>query len=178
MTTNALNNAWLGSFQQASFANVPFICDRVTEITGRRVAVHEFVKRDTPLAEDLGRKAKRWNIQAYVIGSDYNVQRDALKAILLAGVGTLVLPTQGTYQAICEQVSENESNQALRIATFDLTFVELGNPNGAIVTAINTALQATGSATALVGSTATSLTTSMAGSDNAQPILQTYQIST
>lgn len=80
-----------GSFKGAKF----YVQDSELEV-GRRVQLHEYPLRDTPYAEDLGRKARKLQFEAYCIGSDYNVARDALIAkVEEGGGGVLVHPYHG-----------------------------------------------------------------------------------
>ena len=51
--------SWRDSLQAASFRGVPFEVMADSVPVGRRVQVHEFVQRDTPYAEDLGRATRQ-----------------------------------------------------------------------------------------------------------------------
>jgi prophage DNA circulation protein len=70
--------AKLKQARQASFRGVPFKVFTTDTTFGRRLVEHTFVKRDTPYQEDLGRKVREFTIEAFVVGSDYESQRDAL----------------------------------------------------------------------------------------------------
>src|SRR5450759_1976747 len=75
---------------QPSFRGVPFYCQSSENTTGRRLAVHEFVKVDLPYAEDLGRKGRKFTLNCFVIGSDWETKRDKLiDACEKAGPGIL-----------------------------------------------------------------------------------------
>lgn len=129
----------LGSFRGARFvvpsADLEF---------GRRVQVHEYPLRDTPYAEDLGRKARRFSCEVSVDASlaadgDYISARDALiAAIEEVGPGTLVHPWHGSLRVTVVESSLRESTRDGGRATFQLTFVEAGEavyPNTAVQTA-------------------------------------------
>lgn len=110
----------------ASFRGVPFFVDTAERAGGRRVVVHEFPFRDDPFLEDLGRKARRFRVEGYVIGDDYLVQRDALLAALedTSEPGELVHPYYGIKRAICESVSVREASRDGGMAMFALEFCE------------------------------------------------------
>lgn len=74
--------SWRDSLQAASFRGVPFEVMADSVPVGRRVQVHEFVQRDTPYAEDLGRATRPFAVKAFVCGDDCLALRDALLAVL------------------------------------------------------------------------------------------------
>lgn len=110
----------------ASFRGVPFLVDSHERGGGRRAVVHEFPFRDDPFVEDLGRKARTFRIDGYVIGDDYLSQRDDLLAALedTEGPGELVHPYHGVRRAICLSVSVREAKAEGAMATFALEFAE------------------------------------------------------
>jgi len=114
----------------ASFRGVPFQVRAHTETGGRRAAVHEFPLRDIPATEDLGSAARRYTIDGYLVGDDYDLNRDALRAALFdqVGPGTLVHPYLGvlTVQPI-EGCTFNETVATGRMATFRLACVQAGD---------------------------------------------------
>lgn len=112
----------------ASFRGVAFYCDATDGEIGRRVALHEYPLRDLPYAEDLGRKARRYTLDGYVLGVDYMAARDALiAAIEAAGPGILVHPYLGQMSVtVLEARGPRESTAEGGMARFSLTFVESG----------------------------------------------------
>ena len=70
--------SWREELIQATFRGVAFFVQGHEGEVGRRVQVHEFPLREKPWAEDMGRKARTFTLDAYVLGSDYMQQRDAL----------------------------------------------------------------------------------------------------
>jgi prophage DNA circulation protein len=92
--------------------------------------LHEFPKRDTPYAEDMGRSARRFPVTGYVIGPDYQIWRELLVLALEAeGPGLLVLPTLLQRDTILVQAREytvRETRQAGGMAEFEMQFVEAG----------------------------------------------------
>src|SRR5579871_3815536 len=99
-------SAFIASLQPASFRGVPFGVLTDTDTFGRRLALHEYPMRDKPWAEDLGKRARRFQIAGFLItdslvygGGDVIAQRDAMAAAVeAAGAGALVHPTLGSVQ--------------------------------------------------------------------------------
>lgn len=93
---------WPG-LRPASFRGVPFDAfEEHSEAGGRRLVRHEFPLRDTPYAEDMGRKAGQWQVEAFVLRNrwaDYEAARNRLRdALNEAGPGTLIHHSAGKYQ--------------------------------------------------------------------------------
>jgi len=119
--------AWRDDYRPGSFRGVPFVTERHERAGGRRAEVHEFPQRDLPLAEDLGRAARRFSIDCHVIGADYRVARDRLiDALEAAGPGTLVHPFHGTLRVQVLDYRQSESTEEGGIARFSIECVEAG----------------------------------------------------
>ena len=119
--------AWQDRLRQGSFRGARFHVEDHKHASGRRVHLHEYPGKDEPYPEDLGRKAREFEVQCYVIGPDYMAARDALiDACEAAGPGTLVHPYFGTRRVQCMDCEETESAQRGGIALFTLKFVEAG----------------------------------------------------
>ena len=122
---------WKLELQPASFNGVEFKVDVSSRGGGRRIANHEYPKRDIPYAEDMGRKSRRFTITGYVIGPFYKDQRDALiDQLEIEGPGTLILPTGMTRASeqlvTIENYSVTERRERGGIATFEMSFLEFG----------------------------------------------------
>ena len=119
---------WRANILPASFRGVPFNVLRAGFESGRRVAQHEFPLRDTPFNEDLGRRVRTFEIEAYVLGNDYAAQRDALLRACIdePGPGALIHPTLGEWQVLCDDVALLEDSQSGGMALLRLGFVEAG----------------------------------------------------
>jgi prophage DNA circulation protein len=93
---------------------------------GRRNVVNEYPQRDLPYVDDLGRKARRFVVEAYVIGPNYLAERDALVAAFEAqGPGELMHPRYGLRQVSLDgDVSVKESPERGGQARISVTFVE------------------------------------------------------
>lgn len=119
--------AWIDSYRPASFRGVPFFVESHDSEHGRRQVIHEFAQRDTPYTEDLGRSARTYSIEAYLVGDDYPAQRDRLIAAAEAGgVGELVHPYYGNLQVKCGSIKVRESSDELRMCRVQLSFAESG----------------------------------------------------
>jgi len=109
----------------ASFRGVAFLVDSVELSTGRRAVVHEFPLRNDPFVEDLGRRARKFRVDGYVIGDDYLTQKNALLDALEAeGPGALALPYYDIRRAIGETSHVRETKNDGGMAIFALEFCE------------------------------------------------------
>ncbi len=137
-----------GKHLRGSFRNAEFIVPTDDFEFGRRTTVHEFPLRDLPYVEDLGRKARRFTVEAFVAGADYMAQRDALIAeIEKPGPGVLVHPYYGTLNVtVVDGGKVRQTSRDGGKATFTITFVESGEnvfPSASADTAAGTDAAAT-----------------------------------
>lgn len=139
----------------ASFRGVTFFVESVERNGGRRAVVHEFPFRDDPYVEDLGREARGYRVEGYVIGDDYLAQRNALlEAVEADGTGELVLPFYETIRANCIKYGVRETRTDGGMAVFSLDFAEAPTQTPApsevvdapaqVAAAADTAAEATG----------------------------------
>lgn len=127
MATRPNPPEWLQKFRQASFRGAGFLIDNVDSQFGRRVVTHEYPQRDKPFSEDLGRRARRFSVSGYLVGSNYGLARDNLiEACEQPGAGELVHPYQGTLRVVCEGITVRERRQDGGYCEVSLTFVEQG----------------------------------------------------
>ncbi|OMQ41076.1 DNA circularization protein [Pseudomonas putida] len=118
---------WRDNYRAASFRGVSFYVESAESSHGRRQAVHEHAQRDVPYTEDLGRKAREFSVSGYVIGEEYQTQRDELiKACEQTGPGVLVHPYRGELTVVCRGLGLNESTSAGGMCMVTLTFIEAG----------------------------------------------------
>src|SRR5215216_9112 len=90
--------AWEDNLLDASFDGIPFLYKRSRTRVGRRIQVHEFAKRDDPFAEDLGKKARRYVLECFIIGDNYAAGRDAMmEAIEIGGDHIITHPYLGDF---------------------------------------------------------------------------------
>lgn len=118
---------WQDELRPASFRRVAFHVDVATTSAGRRLARHEYPQRDTPYLEDMGRKAREYKVEAFLVGPEYMAERDALLgAIEEAGPGQLVHPYLGTQLVTVSDFELTESTASGGYAKLVITFVEAG----------------------------------------------------
>ncbi|WP_299733982.1 DNA circularization N-terminal domain-containing protein [uncultured Endozoicomonas sp.] len=119
--------SWRDRMLPGSFRGVPFYCESHSTSGGRRVAVHEYPKRDRPFAEDMGRKARSRTLECLVLGAEYMEARDALiEAVEKKGAGELVHPWQGSMMVQVQTYSVRETTRDGGQATISIQFVESG----------------------------------------------------
>lgn len=117
--------SWQDRLLTAKFKGVTFKVESAERAGGRRTVTTEFPKRDLPFVEDLGRKARSFPVEAYVIGADYDLARNALLDVLeSAGPGELQHPYHGTRQVIVSGFRVRESRDQGAIARFSIEFEE------------------------------------------------------
>ena len=118
---------WRDNYRAATFRGVPFFMESADSTHGRRQAVHEHAQRDIPYTEDLGRKAREFSVSGYLIGAEYQTQRDELiKACETAGPGVLVHPYRGEMTVECRGLGVSESSADGGMCMVRLTFLESG----------------------------------------------------
>ena len=124
---------WRDNLVPASFRGAEFHVELGGFSSGRRVARHEFPKRNLPYSEYMGRKIRICQIKGYLIVSptqpDYTPARDLLVQALEAdGPGQLVHPTLGTQLVMAEPYTVTESREKGGYCEFDMVFAERGQP--------------------------------------------------
>lgn len=147
---------WRDSLLPASIGGVPILVSEVRVQIGRRTISTEFPNRDTPAREDMGRRARRYVVTAYVIGSGYMAARDAVMDVLESeGPYVFGHPWQGDFPVILDpggavEVQETEADGGK--ASFSFTLVESGDPGGVrIVPSTSSALAAAAAAVVVAG---------------------------
>ncbi|HJW80822.1 MAG TPA: DNA circularization N-terminal domain-containing protein [Acidiferrobacterales bacterium] len=123
-----------GRANQGSLGGAPFIVPENEASFGRRTELHEYPERDLPYVEDLGRKAREFNLTVFVDASltldeDYLAARDALIAVIeKPGPHTLIHPYYGTLRvSITVPARVRDSTREGGRATFTFTCVESGD---------------------------------------------------
>lgn len=114
-------------YRFAKFRNAQFfLSDSETEF-GRRQVLHEYPQRDTPFSEDLGRKARQFSVEGYVIGSTSEADKNALiSAAEQSGPGILTHPYLGQKNVVCTGLKIKETSSENNIVRFTISFVEAG----------------------------------------------------
>lgn len=121
-------DTWRYRLHPASFRGIPFKVSDDEATYGRRTTTHEYPLRDKPFTDDMGRKARKYSISAYLIGGDYMVLRDRLLVALeQGGPGTLVHPFYGSLTVHVDgEVRVRHSRDNGGMCEISLQFVESG----------------------------------------------------
>jgi prophage DNA circulation protein len=137
---------WRDQFMPAHYDGFPFHVEAASRESGRRIALHEFPKKELPYAEDMGHTAVAFTVRGYIIvyphedvtaepGSlyqrDYRNARDLLRQRLdQGGPGVLQLPTfvgrTGPMIVVCTRYRLTEESRTGGYCVFDMQFVERG----------------------------------------------------
>lgn len=118
---------WRATVLPGSWRGVPFEVESHEHSGGRRGPLHEYALRDNPWFEDMGRKARSFTVDAFVVGENYHLTRQAmLDACEQPGPGVLVHPYLGTRTVVCTDFRLSERIGEGRMCRFSLTFVEAG----------------------------------------------------
>lgn len=124
--------AWRKKYRQAFFRTATFLVEADMQASGRRVALHQYPKRNTPYAEDMGRSARQYKVQGYLIGPTYLDDKDTLITALEAdgpGILRLPMPYAGAdVTVMVGQYSVMQMRERGGFCAFDMEFVEYGSP--------------------------------------------------
>lgn len=74
--------SWRDRLQQGTLDDIPFHTEQASGSGGRRVAVHEYPLQEQHHAEDLGKSAGSQRLRVFLIGADYDLQREQLLTVL------------------------------------------------------------------------------------------------
>lgn len=125
MANGRSRKGWRAHMGPASFRGVPFFVETAELSGGRRGVTHEYPGWDVPFREDLGRQARGFPVEGYVLGDDYLTKRDALLTALEAqGPGELVHPYHGQRRVAAVSFRVRESIDEGGVAKFSIEFVE------------------------------------------------------
>jgi prophage DNA circulation protein len=95
----------IDELQPASFRGVGFYVKNDKGAYGRRIVTHEYPMRDNPYNEDMGEKAQKFSVTAYVFGDNWISAKDAVIAAARAkGPAILQLPTEGSKLVVCNSL--------------------------------------------------------------------------
>ncbi len=124
--------SWRDRYRAASYAGAPFLIDSHEFSGGRVGVVHSYPQRDLPFVEDTGRMPRRFTIRGFILGENYDQDRDRLVAQCEKRspgfpntVGrTLSHPYLGALQVFCTGYSIRERIGDGRMCTVTMSFVE------------------------------------------------------
>lgn len=119
----------------AKLSGIRFEVDSDSMPVGRRTADHEYPFRDEPYIEDMGRKKRVINLEAWVCGDDCLERRDRLIAVFEAkDVVTLVHPWYGEMQVKPVEATPKHRYDEGRVVRIEMNFVEAGELDNPRVT--------------------------------------------
>jgi prophage DNA circulation protein len=123
---------WPKTVPGASFRGFPFNLDKQDlSDAGRYVALHPFAKAETHATEDMGRKARKYRVSAYIVGDDADSRSQAFVEVCsTAGPALLVLPMTAPVLVRCTGCSTSSERTKQGFSAFDLEFVEAGADAG------------------------------------------------
>lgn len=121
-------DAWTAQLRTASWRGIPFLVEADDADFGRRVVVREYPARDLPTTQDLGRRARSYTVDAYLLGEDFGRRRDRLiEACEESGPGVLVHPRYGIQRVVCTGLRVRHSRDEGRMARLSISFSEAGD---------------------------------------------------
>jgi len=114
----------------ASWKGVPFFCDSTSDEFGRRGDLYEYPLSDQPGYKDLGRKARRFKVEGYLIGTDQVGQTVAMKAAAESPEpGMLMHPIHGGQMVACVSLTAAADYRKDKKRTkLSFEFVEANQP--------------------------------------------------
>ncbi|SIS87815.1 DNA circularization protein [Neptunomonas antarctica] len=130
--------SWRARLQPGSFRGVSFSIDQASGQGGRRVALHQYPQQEQHWAEDLGKTAESERLQMFVVGPDYDLERDQLiEALTQPGPGTLVHPYLGTLRVQIQQYSWTITTRRGGFCQIDIEYLRAGQRQYPIAMAAN-----------------------------------------
>ncbi|MET3969093.1 DNA circularization N-terminal domain-containing protein [Bradyrhizobium sp. S3.9.1] len=130
-----IHTPWRDRYQRSKFRTAIFYVDVDVRSGGRRVALHQYPKRNVPYAEDMGRSAIAFTVQGFLIaldGSYLDLKNDLIDALEQDGPGVLRLPLpyqMSDVQVMVQSYSISESRERGGMCTVEMSFVEYGDPS-------------------------------------------------
>jgi prophage DNA circulation protein len=119
--------SYFDQLRPASFRGMQFVSLSADGTFGRRNALHEYPKRDTPWSEDLGRAARRFQVTGYLVGDDVIQKRDVMiQMVEKEDTGELVHPTYGRRTVSVTEFRVVERWDKARYFELQFDFVESG----------------------------------------------------
>lgn len=123
---------WPKTVSGSSFRGVAFELDRQdVDDVGRYVAHHPFAKAEDHATEDMGRKANKFKLTAYLTGDNADARMSALVAACSTpGTGMLILPMWPGVTVRCSNCSTSVEKTKQGFVAVALEFIEAGASSG------------------------------------------------
>lgn len=151
---------WRDNLRPALIGGVPVHVDSRAESSGRRIALHEYPKRDTPFPEDMGKDTRKWSLDVYLIGDDYMSRRDRLMRKCEANGAFSYTDFWGrSHRVVCDKIQLKETQKDGRYCSFSVSLIEAGAGAGPF-SSIATTVALVGAATSLASSAVAGLAAS------------------
>ncbi len=127
-----MSRNWPRTVPGASFKGTSFEVNREDlDSAGRYVAEHPYAKAETHGTEDMGRKIRRFRVNAYICGDAADVDAmDFVELCSTPGAGMLILPMLPGVMVRCTGCSRSAEKIRQGVIGFDLQFVEAGAEGG------------------------------------------------
>ncbi len=117
--------SWRDNLLDCTFRGIAFDVVRVGDSASRAVAEHAYPYLDGADVEDLGRDARRVQIEAILYGDDYDLQlQELLAALDTPGAGELVHPVFGTMRVQVRRYDIRHDAEATDQCTLSIEFSE------------------------------------------------------
>lgn len=114
-------------FRKAKFRDIEFFVSESEAEFGRRIVKHEYPNKNVPGSEDLGRKARSFTVEAYLVGENIDAEKVSLiEAIEADGPGILIHPYYGKRTVNCTSGRVRERSTEKYFVSFTLSFEEAG----------------------------------------------------
>jgi len=119
---------WVTRLQKWKFIGITFFADTAQKKGGnRRKVLQEYAGSDDHSIDDLGRNARQYTVDAYLIGDNYDRQAKALEQVLDVGKGELIHRYRGKLQVeVLDYEGPTISTAEGGIAKFTITFADQG----------------------------------------------------
>ena len=127
-----MSRDWPRTVPGASFKGTPFEVNRQDlDNAGRYVAEHPYAKAETHGTEDMGRKIRRFRVNAYICGDAADADAmDFVELCSTPGAGMLILPMLPGVMVRCTGCSHSAEKSRQGVVAFDLQFIEAGAEGG------------------------------------------------
>jgi len=125
---------WKDRLRKGSFRGVEFFTEAVSLSGGRRLVEHVFPGKDLPFYEDLGKAIRGHQLEIYLLGDDYDIQRNRLLAALeKEGSGVLYHPRFGRMLVKIQHFEITETRGEGGFTKFSISFKEDGEVDFPVV---------------------------------------------
>ena len=119
---------WLKRLQNASFRGIQFLIDSSESSFSRRIATDVFPGTDRFYSEDISKNPASFQIEGFLVGSDYDLTRNTLiEACSARNPGILIHPYLGQKNVHCQSLSVTESKESGGMARIVMSFIEVGD---------------------------------------------------